>query len=220
MAGPDNEPGDGEAHGEAHSEPGEAHGEADGEADDGPDDEPLLPASDDTASRAAPGQYRRRGPGCVWQLVFFAIMVVLGVVAAATLRGRSHDTSGTTLATGSASAEKGNVAWKVKTSVDDQRARCINLYVDDDQDALTGGCISPGLEAMGSDVHEAPIPGSKVWVIFGLAPKGAPHVRLPLTNGTSKVLNAESKDGMADRFYIWPAPAGVHTAGDAVLEGS
>lgn len=183
------------------------------------DDEPLLPLSDDTASRPAPGRYGRRTPGCLWQLVFFVIMVVLGIVAAATLRGRGG-TSATTLTTGSVPAEKGDVTWKVKASVDDQRARCINLYVGDAQDALTGGCLSSGVQATGADVHEAPLPGSKVWVIFGLAPKRTRRVRLSLTSGASKVVTAETRGGVADGYYVWAAPAGVHTAGDAVLEGS
>ena len=173
------------------------------------DDPPLLP-DEDRPPPTAPGQYRqRRRFGCLWRLLFFLVMVGLGVVAAATIRGKSGPQSTT--------IEKGSVAtvrWEVRAGVDEQQSRCVRLFVDDDADPLTGGCLPPRAEASGADVHEAPLPGTgDVWVIFGQVPKGSTRaVELPLTDGTTKRVGLVGKATDRDGYYVWVAPRGVHTS--------
>lgn len=185
-------------------------------SDGGDDDDPPLLPDEDLAPAPQPGQYRqRRGFGCLWQLLFFAVMVGLGVFAAATIRGKSSP-SATTIESG----RVGSVIWKVQSRVDEQQSRCVALFAngkDGPGDEITGGCVSPNAEASGADVQEAELPGTGTWVIFGQAPKDTEAVKLPLTNGSTEKAKLASKASNRDRYYVFVAPKGVHASGVAQL---
>ena len=180
------------------------------------DDDEVMPPEDlrPARSTAHPGQYqpRKRNYGCLVQVVFFLAMVGLGIYLASVTRGNNGPHK---VIIGKGTA--GSVSWKVEAYTDEQQARCLFLVVADQGETLTGGCISSGGDPTGADVHEAQLPGTSQWVVFGQTPAGTSRVRLPLTDNTVKVLTPGVQKGLIDKYYLYVPPHGVHTSGNATL---
>ncbi len=166
------------------------------------------------APASAPAPPPRRF-GCLWQLAFFVVMVALGAFAAATIRGRSS--SGTTTVQ---SGKVGATTWQIRSSVDEQQARCVRLFVNGagNDEPTTGVCVAANAEPSGADVQQAELPGTGRWLVFGPAPRSSTRaVRLPLTNGRTQRIGLVDAHRGDVGYYIWLAPKGVHVDGIAQL---
>src|SRR5688500_2953769 len=103
------------------------------------------------------GQPRNSNRGCIWVIVLTPVVVVLGLIVGAALRGDDSGPSDTAVR-----LDEGEVAgtsWHVDAVRDVEGDSCIFLYEGDEQ--LTGGCTTEPQDATFDD---------SVTVVFGKAP--------------------------------------------------